>query len=854
MLWLAVLPWMFVGEFQPAHAQQLLGPQPNNAMTDHSLPPGVRRVRIMPRNDLGLTNAEWLPGGAGGGESIAVISGGINVVIDGLEDFGVIDIVTDRAVIWTDLGGLDLVGESRQQENVPLEFYLEGNIEFRQGDRVIFANAMYYDVRRNIGEVLNAELLTPVPEYEGKIRVQAERMRQIAEHRFAARNARFTTSRMGQPGYYFQSRDVVFDDLQRPAIDPITGQQLIDPRSGPVFEHDRTVTGANNTVVVEGVPILYWPNFKTDLNDPGFYLTELTFRDDSIFGTQVRTEWNLYQLLGLGKGLPDTQWDLSVDYLSLRGLGVGTTFDYHRNPITGSPRATGLFDAWGLHDDGHDNLGLTWRNLIPETDYRGRIRFEHREEFDDGYRLRAQVGLISDRNFLNQYFEREWDTLPDQLTRLALQRIVDNRTWTIGADVRLNDFFTQTDWWPRGDHYWLGQPLLFDRLTWFEHSSAGYARLRTASAPQDPAQLAQFLPMAWEVPQSGERLVTRQELDLPFSLGPVNVVPYALGELAHWGSDLTGDPIQRAYGQLGVRTNLSMWRVDPCVESHILNVHGLAHKVDFSAEFALTDANQNFTAFPLYDPLDDDAIEAFRRRYPSQIFGGGPIPLAFDERYYAIRNGIAGWVAAPATEMVDDLTVFRLGMRNRWQTKRGAPGYGRIVDWITLDTNVSLFPRDDENFGQPIGLLDYDFRWHAGDRVTFTSAGIFDMFDNGQKLISVGAVFNRPDRGNLYLGFRSLQGPINSQVGIVSFNYRLSPKYIASYATTYDFADDGNLGQRLAVTRIGESFLIRAGFSYDRSQDNFGASFSIEPRMFRQRGHNLIEGIHVPPAGALGLE
>ena len=37
--------------------------------------------------------------------------------------------------------------------------------------------------------------------YEGKVRVQAEVLRQIAKDRFAARNARFTTSRMGLPGY-----------------------------------------------------------------------------------------------------------------------------------------------------------------------------------------------------------------------------------------------------------------------------------------------------------------------------------------------------------------------------------------------------------------------------------------------------------------------------------------------------------------------------------------------------------------------------------------------------------------------------------------------------------------------------
>ena len=57
----------------------------------------------------------------------------------------------------------------------------------------------------------------------------------------------------------------------------------------------------------------------------------------------------------------------------------------------------------------------------------------------------------------------------------------------------------------------------------------------------------------------GERLVTRQEIDLPFQAGPVKLVPYALGELGHWGQDLGGSnpnlrgtpsSIDRAYGQV----------------------------------------------------------------------------------------------------------------------------------------------------------------------------------------------------------------------------------------------------------------------------------------------------------------
>ena len=62
---------------------------------------------------------------------------------------------------------------------------------------------------------------------------------------------------------------------------------------------------------------------------------------------------------------------------------------------------------------------------------------------------------------------------------MELKQITENRSWSITADYRVNDFFTQTNWLPRADHFWLGQSLFGDVFTWYEHSNAGYAQIRT---------------------------------------------------------------------------------------------------------------------------------------------------------------------------------------------------------------------------------------------------------------------------------------------------------------------------------------------------------------------------------------
>ena len=152
--------------------------------------------------------------------------------------------------------------------------------------------------------------------------------------------------------------------------------------------------------------------------------------------------------------------------------------------------------------------------------------------------LTTELGWISDRNFLEQYQEEEWDLQKDQDTNAELKKYTGSGSWSVEAGVRLNDFFTQTEWLPRIDHYELGRSFFRDRLTWFEHSQVGYGRLRTAVAPTNPVDAAKWDPLAWESESQGLRLASRQEIDLPMQLGALKVVPYALGEVAHWQEDL----------------------------------------------------------------------------------------------------------------------------------------------------------------------------------------------------------------------------------------------------------------------------------------------------------------------------
>lgn len=419
---------------------------------------------------------------------------------------------------------------------------------------------------------------------------------------------------------------------------------------------------------------------------------------------------------------------------------------------------------------------------------------------------------------------------------------------------RINDFFTETEWLPRIDQYWLGQDLLGGRLTWHAHNHVGYGHQRVGTTPVDPGQAAQTTTLPWETDSEGVRALTRQELSMPFALGAAKIVPFVSGEAGFWKEDVNQDDVVRLTGQAGFRTSLPMWSVNPNVESRLFDLRGLAHKMTFESEFFYSDSSEDLSRFPLYDSLDDNAQEHFRKRFALSTFGG-VIPEEFDERSFALRSGLQRWVTAGSKEVVDDMSQLRLGINNRWQTKRGVPGRERIVDLVSLDADFIYFPRAErDNFGEDTGAFRYDFRYHVGDRITLLSDGYFDVFSQGLKTVSAGARMSRPGRGDLYIGMLSLEGPVSANVLNGYLNYRLNEKWILSSGAAFDFGSTGNIGQNLFLTRIGESALVQVGMQIDHLRDNVSFAFNIEPRFLPSGRIGNLGGQLIPPAGLYGVE
>ena len=102
---------------------------------------GLRRVRILPRYGVPLNVLSFQsPKHTTPPEQVWLLTGGINILIDGVEGYGIVDLSADRVVIWTRQNNHEnCQPETVQSSDTPFQVYLEGNIVIRQGPNVVRA-------------------------------------------------------------------------------------------------------------------------------------------------------------------------------------------------------------------------------------------------------------------------------------------------------------------------------------------------------------------------------------------------------------------------------------------------------------------------------------------------------------------------------------------------------------------------------------------------------------------------------------------------------------------------------------------------------------------------------------------
>jgi len=298
------------------------------------------------------------------------------------------------------------------------------------------------------------------------------------------------------------------------------------------------VSSAHNFLRIGDVPVFYLPSLAHDINDREFALRSVRVGNSSKMGAFAETRWNAYQLVGVRSR--HTDLDLMADHYSKRGLGLGLDFDYGTEGMFGNALTYFIEDSGDSDRNGAEVA----------KDHRGRFLWRHRSELGDGWRAEGEFSYLSDRGFLREYFEDEFQEGKDQETVLYLRKLDGNKGLRLQVDKQVNSFDTTVERQPGLNYDLIGQPLL-----------GGFA---VYTSSYDTAYLHREIDdeLAARNPDRTVRFHTDQELAFPFALWAFRFSPYYKLQLTAADRGRDGDLPAR----LGRRRNSSNRRANTIAE------------------------------------------------------------------------------------------------------------------------------------------------------------------------------------------------------------------------------------------------------------------------------------------------
>jgi len=775
--------------------------------------PGVREagvpkeISILAQDDVRQVNFTSF---VENGMRVSIWSGGLYVI------YGDMDIATDNLVTWTPeeavrqaAGAKPKADESKPAEpaappapaesreggaalpvpaapsrepsrRLAAEAYFEGHVRVNQARRTMQCNQMYYDFRQEKALAVQTKIRTYSKLQHVPVYYYAKELRQLAQGIFVGTDAWMTTCEFAEPHYDVGAKKLTLTDLTPPPGE--TGEKT-------EFRRVR-FAGEDVQARVRELPLTWWPRMSGDVSEAETALRAIRIENRRSRGTGLVTQWHLLKLLGLEQNPEGFDLYLDADYWSKRGPALGVQGHYQREDSYGE-----LFTYY-LHDLGSD-AGPLDTSIKPDVADRYRATWRHRQYLPDNWELTLEFSKISDRNFMHEFFEREDETGKTQETLLYLKKQENDQALTFLASGRLNDWQTQTEYFPQIEHRMIGHSLWKDHLTYFEDSQISYAKFRPDKQGFVYPDARGFLPPEPGVlDDSPGTLIadTIHEIDLPLKIGVVNVVPFVEGRFTYFQNTLEGGGKGRLAFKEGARASTQAWRVYDDVESDFWDVHRLRHVMTFDA-----------------------AAYAAQVSTPSREL----IPFDVTE------------AGTPLVEGVDKTGVVQLGWRNRFQTKRGPEGQRVNVDWLTLDLEATFynnreFPDIDEWGKRAFNHIRQLTDWKVTDSMSVWTDANFNL-DQGQlDKFTIGTTVVHTPRLSYSVGQRIIPDG-HSSITFLSADYEINEKHRLTFLEQYDWDQDKNAKSSIVLTRRLHRWLMRLRFDWEPSKGEQFVGIEFQP-------------------------
>ncbi len=694
-------------------------------------------------------------------------------------------LATARDNVAIHIGNTDIYADYAQYNATTHDVELRGHVRIYREISLYTAESGVYNTETKKVRTINGQ--TESQPYF----LTGANVNSISENGYLIRNGTFTTHDSAKPDFHLHARTI------------------------RVYENDRVIF-QYVTAYIGKVPVFWWPYLYQSLSDT-FTLT-VSPAYTSTWGPSLLVQV-LFPITD------DIRGHLRLDYFGRRGPAIGfdPVIDYGKDKDSQARLKT-----FYINDQNPDiNQTNVPRQNVPTDRYR--LSLEDRTNFTDDIYGIANLTKLSDRYLMQDFYPGEFriDPVPDNV--VALTKTNPFFTLTGIERFQANDFFTTTERSPEvvldiKRHGLFGGPIFYEGET-------GFANLRL-QFPEGSAFEA----------YGTDRFDTFHQLTFPNTyFGWLSIVPRVGFRGTYYGK--TWD--------LGSTTFVPP--SNPLIPDFILPPPRLANPVKFEGDTFRTvfntGAEASFKISRTWENVQSRAygldglmhvIQPFTNF--SYVEENGPNPLSileFDRFQPSTQLRAIDFPQFTTIDSIDNWTVWRLGVRNRLETRRD----DKTMTWLELDTFF------DVNFDNPYDRTNYsnffnNLRFSPLPWMSFSVNSQVPAFAKGFTEVDTSASVQPMANLRLSVAHRYLNGnPFfqDSSLFVVGGYYRLNDNWGVGVQEQYE-GETGILEQqRYAIYRDLSSWVASFGGIIRDSNGvkEYGVLFTFTLKAFPKFGFDL---------------
>src|SRR5438552_1503270 len=694
-------------------------------------------------------------------------------------------LATARDNVAIHLGNTDIYADYAQYNSATHDVELRGHVRIYRDTSLYTAESGVYNTETKRIRTVNGRTESQ-PYFLSGANVNS-----ISENGYLVREGTFTTQDSAKPDFHLHARKI------------------------RIYEKDRVIF-QYVTAYVGKVPIFWWPYLYQSLSDTFSFTISPAYTSN--WGPSLLTQVT-FPITDNIKGR------VRLDYFGRRGPAIGfdPIIDYGKDE-----NSQARIKSFYIQDQ-DPNLNQTSipRQGVPTGRYR--FSLEDRTNFTDSIYGIANLTKLSDPYVMEDFYPGDFrvDPVPDNV--VALTKTDPFFTITAITRFQANEFFTTTERLPEvvldiKRHALFGGPIFYE-------GESGFANLRL-----------QFPDGSGFENYNSNRFDTFHQLTYPNTyFGWLSIVPRVGFRGTYYGKtwDLgsttfvppsnplvpdfilppptTANPVKldgdafRTVFNAGAEASFKISRTWENVQSRAFGLDGLMHVIQPFTNFSYVDENG----------ANPTSILQFDRFEPSTQL------RTIDFPQFTTIDSIDSW------------TVWRVGVRNRLETRRD----DQTITWLELDTFF------DVNFDNPYDRTDYsnffnNLRFTPLPWMSFTVNSQVPAFAKGFTEVDTLANVQPLSNVQLTVGHRYLNGnPFfqNSSLFVVGGYCRLNDNWGVGVSEQYEATTGILEEQRYSIYRDLSAWVASfGGVIRDNSGVNeYGVLFTITLKAFPKFGFDL---------------